>query len=78
MIRVRVYAPAWCNTRALDERGCVNIREGSTLADVLSAIGMPKIAAKLLHAAVNSEIKPLNTVLNDGDMVSFFTMMAGG
>ena len=78
MIRVKVYAPSWCNIEALDERGWLELPEGSTLADVLNQIKMPKFAAKILLAAVNSEKKPLDTVLEDGDMVSFFAMMAGG
>jgi len=78
MIRVKVYAPSWCNIAALDERGWIDMPEGSTLADVLNQIKMPKFAAKILLAAVNSEKKPMDTVLEDGDMVSFFAMMAGG
>jgi molybdopterin converting factor small subunit len=78
MIRVKVYAPSWCDIEVLDERGWIDLPEGSTLADVLKQIKMPKFAAKVLLAAVNSEKKPLDTVLEDGDMVSFFAMMAGG
>jgi molybdopterin converting factor small subunit len=78
MIRVKVYAPSWCDIEVLDERGWIDLPEGSTLADVLKQIKMPKFAAKILLAAVNSEKKPLDTVLEDGDMVSFFAMMAGG
>ena len=78
MIRVKVYAPSWCNIAALDERGWIEMPDGSTLADVLKQIKLPKFAAKILLAAVNSEQKPLDTVLKDGDMVSFFAIMAGG
>lgn len=78
MIRIKVYAPSWCNIEALDERGWIEMPDGSTLADVLKQIKMPKFAAKILLAAVNSEKKPLDTVLKDGDRVSFFAIMAGG
>lgn len=78
MIRVKVYAPSWCNIQVLDEQGCISMPEGSTLSDVLGRIKMPKLAARILLAAVNSETKPLNTELKDGDRVSFFAMMAGG
>lgn len=78
MIRVKVYAPSWCNIQVLDEQGWINMPEGATLSDVLGRIRMPKLAARLLLAAVNSETKPLDTELKDGDRVSFFAMMAGG
>jgi hypothetical protein len=77
MIRIKVYAPSWCNIEALDERGWIELPEGSTLADVLKQIKMPKFAAKILLAAVNSEQKPLYTLLKYGDMESFFAKMEG-
>jgi molybdopterin converting factor small subunit len=78
MIHVKVYAPSWCNIKALDERGWITMPDGSTLHDVLVKIRMPALIARILFAAVNSEKKPLDTILKDGDMVSFFSMMPGG
>lgn len=78
MIRVKVYAPSWCNIQVLDEQGWITLPIGATLSDVLQLIRMPKLAARILLAAVNSETKPLDTELKDGDRVSFFAMMAGG
>ena len=78
MIRVKIFAPAWCRRSALDERGWTEMADGSTLADALSLIGMPKIIGKSLLAAINGETMPLNTELKDGDVVGFFSVMVGG
>ncbi len=78
MIRVKVFAPAWCSHESLDERGWMELPEGSRLTDVLSAIRMPKVMAKLFHAAVNGEVTSLATVLHDGDIIGFFSLITGG
>lgn len=78
MIRVKVYAPSWCNMAALDERGWMELPDGSTLADAIRVIHMPGAVARLLRASVNSEAVPLNTALKDGDVVGFFALMSGG
>lgn len=77
-MRVKIFAPAWCKLNVLDEKGWAEMPEGSTLADALSLIGMPRLVGKLLLASINSEQMPLSTPLKDGDVVGFFSIMVGG
>lgn len=78
MIRVKVFAPSWCDSSVLDERGWVEVMEGSTLSDVIRMIHMPKLIAKVFQASVNGEAVPLNTTLHNGDVIGFFSLITGG
>ena len=78
MIRVKVFVPSWCDSRMLDERGWVEVAEGSTLADVIRMIKMSKFIAKVFQASVNGEAVPLTTPLQNGDVIGFFSLMTGG
>ena len=78
MIRVKIYAPSWCDSSGLDEKSWVELSDGSTLADAVRLIRMPKLLAKVFHAAINGETKPLNTPLQDGDVIGFFSLITGG
>lgn len=78
MIRVKIYAPPWCDDSRLDDKSWVELSEGSTLADAVRLIRMPTLLAKVFHASINGEAKPLNTVLRDGDVIGFFSLITGG
>ena len=78
MIKVKVFAPLWCSRAKLDEKGWMELPDDATLSDVLKGIHMPKLMAKTMQASINSEKMPLDTPLKDGDVVGFFTIIAGG
>ena len=77
-MKVKIFPPMGCKTDCLDERGWVNLPEGSTVSDVLKAIGCSKLKAKLLLCSLNGERVELNTPLKDGDVVGFFAPVSGG
>ena len=77
-MRIKVFTPLGMHSDRLDERGWMELDEGSTLADALKKLGMPKLLAKTFMVRLNSEELPMNTPLHDGDMISFFSLICGG
>jgi len=75
---VRVFLPAFGKLDKLDERGWLQLDDDALLSDLLRDIKVPKALAKLLFVSVNGERAPLDTVLKDRDVVSFFWFMTGG
>ncbi len=62
----------------LDERGWMEISDGSNVRDVLKAIKCSPLKAKLLLVSVNGERTDLSRQLQDGDVVGFFYLISGG
>jgi len=80
MIKVRVMLPpGWGRKRKiLDERYWLELPDGAKLSDVLSAISMPRLAARAMFVSVNGALSNAGTPLHDGDSVSFFPVVFGG
>ena len=78
MIRVKVYAPPWCRVDKLDERGWLELPEGSVLADVLKVIHLSRSVALLLRASINGVCSSSSTRLENGDVIGFFSLFSGG
>ena len=64
--------------RHVDERGWIEVRDGATLREVLKKAGVSPVLAKIFMVQVNSEPQSMDTVLHDGDMIGFFSMITGG
>lgn len=77
-MRIKVFTPFGMAAKKLDDRGWLDIDEGATLADALRKLGISRLVAKALMVRLNSEEKPLNTPLQDGDMIGFFSLISGG
>lgn len=77
-MRIKVYPGPFCNTEVLDEDGFLDLEEGATLYDVIKKIKYPLLLRGLKLCTVNYEKTKMNTKLKDGDIVSFFTPLAGG
>lgn len=77
-MRVKVFPPHGCDRSCLDERGWLEIAEGSDVRDVLKTIKCSSVKAKLLLVSVNGVRAPLSQKLNDGDVVGFFAPVSGG
>jgi len=78
MIKVRVLPPPGWSRKALDERYWIELGDGAKLSDVLAAIRMPSILAKVMFVSVNGAVSKTDTELEDGDSVSFFPIAHGG
>lgn len=78
IMKVKVYAPAFCSFEDIDEKGCMTLPEGASLNDVYKKLRVPFLLRKLLLASVNYNRVKLRTELKDGDVVSFIAPLAGG
>lgn len=78
MIRVKVFPPFGCDRSALDERSWMEIKEGSSVSDVLRIIRLSPLRAKLLLVSVNGERTSLSRELRDGDVIGFISPVSGG
>ncbi len=77
-MQVRVYAPPFGDANAVDERGFVDLAEGTTVDGLLRKLKMPLRRLAIGFCVVNYEKARPGTVLKDGDVVSFFSILAGG
>jgi molybdopterin converting factor small subunit len=75
-VRVRVYAPAYADHGALDEKGFLELPEGAKLRDVYRALKLRPLAR--IFCLLNYERAKSGVPLKDGDVVSFFSVVGGG
>jgi len=76
--RIRVYVPAFADASVIDEHGCVEMSEGSTLGDLLGRLRVPAKRLAVAFCVVNYEKSGTGRILADGDVVSFFALLPGG
>lgn len=77
-MKIFVLPPGRYTSEKIDENGYLEMKENSTVGDVLKILKMPKIIAKIWLASVNGQIVPFNAILKDGDTVGFFSGLSGG
>jgi len=75
---VKVYAPAFCNHDLINDNGCVELKEGTTLIQLLKKIEMPIFLRRMPIIFVNYDRVKLSTALKDGDTVSILGVVASG
>ena len=78
MICVKVFLPMGLSGHSVDQQGWMSIEDGSNLNDLIHKLGMPIWVAKIFQIKLNGLPQPLNTILKDGDAVSFFSLIQGG
>ena len=78
VMKVKFHAPAFCSFKHIDENGYMILPDQATLNDVYKRLRVPLPFRKLLFSAVNYRRSKLNTILKDGDVVSFLTPLSGG
>jgi molybdopterin converting factor small subunit len=77
-MKIKVYAPSFCSFEHIDENGYMALPEGADLNEIYKKLRIPFPLRKLFFAAVNYRTVGLKTKLADGDVVSFFSGLAGG
>jgi len=77
-IRVKVYAPAFCDHTQIDDNGFVELPDSVALKDLYKIIKMPPLRGRLMIVRVNYEEVKMNHPLKDGDTVSIFLPLSGG
>jgi len=77
-MKVRVYAPSFCDHTRLDSKGFMEISEGATLNDVVKNLKIPFVFRKLLIVSVNYDKSKLSQRLNEGDVISILGSISSG
>ncbi len=77
-IEVALYATLskYLPPGAQNRKAVIEIRDGATVREVLSHLGIPRDLPNILLA--NGRQAPEETVLRDGDALSVFPPLAGG
>ena len=78
IIKVKVYLPPYFKRSGLDEQGFAELESGSTLMDLFKKLKIPFPAGTVHLCRVNYDKATLKQTLNDGDTVSFYSLIAGG
>ena len=75
-VRVELYSDLKKYAHGRDEPLLCTVSEGSTVNDVLAALGIP--SREEIIVGINGELGSRETVLADGDTVTLLTPMEGG
>jgi molybdopterin converting factor small subunit len=78
MIRIKVYAPAFCSFKLVDDNGYMTLHDDGVVGDVYKNLSIPLMFKKIMIASVNEQRVDLEAKLKDGDVVSFFSGLVGG
>lgn len=78
MIRIRVYLPMGLSGSMVDAEGWMTVPAGTQLKDLAHLLKMPQWLAKIFQMKCNGLEQPMDTVLQEGDVVSFFSLLQGG
>ena len=60
----------------IGESQTLRCKDGSTVKDILSRLGIPENEAKII--LVNGRAKEIDDKFNDGDRLAIFPVVAGG
>lgn len=78
MIKVRITPPTFWKWKPVDERGWIELSEGSRLSDALKEIKMPMAVARAFLICINGTLITKDVELVDGDGIAFFPIPSGG
>ena len=77
-MRVRVYLPPYIKGEELEGSGFIELEKGTTLAVLFRKLKIPFPRGLVHLCRVNYERATLDQQLNDGDIVSFYSLISGG
>ena len=77
-MKVKVYAPSFCDLSAVDEEGYMFLKEGSTVNALYKKLKVPLALRPFMICSVNYEPAKWTQKLKDGDTVSMLTPVSGG
>jgi molybdopterin converting factor small subunit len=77
-LKVKVYAPSFCDLSAVDEEGYMSLKEGSTVNALYKKLKVPLALRPFMICSVNYEPAEWTQKLKDGDTVSMLTPVSGG
>lgn len=77
-MKIKVYAPEFCDHSALDDTNTMELPEAATLNDVYARLKIPVFLRGILIGTVNYKQEKRSMILKDNDVVSFISPMRGG
>jgi molybdopterin converting factor small subunit len=77
-VRIKVYLPPYLNHSRVDEHGYVEIEKGARLKDLFKLLKVPFPIGAVHLCRVNYDKADLRQQLQDGDIVSFYSLISGG
>jgi hypothetical protein len=77
-VRIRVYLPPYLKSDRVDEHGYVEIEEGARLKDLFKLLKVPFPLAAVHLCRINYDKADLRQQLQNGDIVSFYSLISGG
>lgn len=79
MIRVKVIMPLGISgKKVLDERGYIDLPDGTTVGQLARKLGTGGLIGMILKPHRNGMVCPPSTVLEDKDIISYFSPIRGG
>jgi molybdopterin converting factor small subunit len=77
-MKVKIYAPGFCDYTYIDKNGYMEVEEGDTLNSVFKKLKIPFIFRKILISTVNYQKEKLSYNMKDGDIVSILGPVSSG
>jgi molybdopterin converting factor small subunit len=77
-LKVKVFAPAFCDLSAVDEEGYISLKEDATVNALYKKLKVPLALRPFVICTVNYEPAKLTRKLKDGDIVSMLAPISGG
>jgi len=78
MIKIKVFDPFGLCKGKIDERGWMEMEDGTTLGEAAKELGLPTIISKIMMVRLNGEKMPYDTPLKEGDAIGYFSLVSGG
>lgn len=78
MAYVKIYLPFYTKNCLIEPGDEIEINEGATLHDLFKVLKIPFPNAAVFFCRVNYKPASMKTVLKDGDIVSFLSLIIGG
>lgn len=77
-LKIRVYAPGFCDYAYIDDDGYMTLVVGDTLNDVLKKLKVPLAYRMVLFTVVNYQRESLSYQIKEGDIISILGPLGGG
>lgn len=77
-MKVKVMLPSYVDRKLLDSNNCIELADDATLGDLLKLLNLPPGLMTPDICCVNSHEAQMDTILKEGDKVSFILLLAGG
>lgn len=78
MIKIKVFDPFGLCKGKIDDRGWIEVEDGTTLGEAVKWLGLSRFLSKIMMVRLNGEKMPYDTPLKEGDAIGYFSLVSGG